>query len=232
MPVVARHSAPREKEKTENPLEEGTTHRAYMHSAEGSEPMHCSATEGSNNGPAEGDATGNSRLLLIVCVLASLDVLGDNIVCAACIMWSGLSRVPELSSQEPSACVQGQAPQGHASGNRHGGQSIRCHAAHHRSPHRQVKQQIDLSMYLARKRYPLRAASKSLVIVRWATSAMNRFADRKGRKAIALLASVGAVLGHSLTAMTGTFAVVMLSRFLLGVVRHGTTTYQVRIRYA
>ena len=69
-------------------------------------------------------------------------------------------------------------------------------------------------------------------VVRWATSAMNRFADRKGRKAIALLASVGAVLGHSLTAMTGTFAVVMLSRFLLGVVRHGTTTYQVRIRYA
>ena len=76
------------------------------------------------------------------------------------------------------------------------------------------------------------AASKYLVMVRWATSAMNRFADRKGRKAIALLASVGAVLGHSLTAMTGTFAVVMLSRFLLGVVRHGTTTYQVRIRYA
>jgi MFS family permease len=59
-----------------------------------------------------------------------------------------------------------------------------------------------------------------------------RFADRNGRKTIALLASVGAVLGHSLTAMTGTFAVVMLSRFLLGVVRHGTTTYQVGIRHS
>ena len=59
-----------------------------------------------------------------------------------------------------------------------------------------------------------------------------RFADAHGRKSVALVASVGAVIGHTMTGLAGTWSVVMLSRFMLGMVRHGTSTFQATLQFA